>query len=338
MKKFAIDTCLFIDLINFNDAYLKGGKKGLETHIKNTQEKVIKLRRKILKMIGEDLSKYDKDVILNQSKGFLKRKQYDGLIDCYKGNLKAYLDKLKKQPIRNHIEEAYINSRILTFQMLKKEYDEIKNLPMCGEFFKDVVDKKVKLYITNTVNDEIPNHIDNAKNRSAGRKNLKPEKSVKNLMKQCSFININSKKATSAVNNLRDQLLASHGIDKSAMDSSNKSINSNRIFGDATIVAEANVAGINLLTLNNKDFVMDKSVTEKGGSQNNNIRRNRIINIFTDTNNKNFCTDAYPYGVKEYNKKDAKTNEYVIKKPTIQSKFKNKKISKSNDYIQEIEM
>lgn len=297
-ERICIDSCVFFHLMRYNDVFEKEGKS------------------KLIQTIVADELRY-KEVVANLEK-FMQP-----LVEAQEKKKHQHFSFEKKLSIVNSLmKNDKINIPSETKDLYKKLYDElaeVKSFSHLGELYIKYLGGGVSFYLTPTAQAEIAYHRSISMNPS----NAMSEKerrnsgiftvpSIDSMIRKCRPIRL-SEEEKIYVNKLSEILrgkITIPGLEDvgAAM---KDSINRLGVYGDSLIMAESIIAGLPLITQNEKDFIFNKgSYFDKKGNVD--PKRRNIIKQIIDA--LGFSENALPYSVEEFlnNTADAMVLEKVL--------------------------
>jgi len=343
-KKIAVDSCVFLNMIYFNDEYTKNKSKTAlnykinEDKIRYNEtkieiEKIInKINTQIDKLRINNVSgknKFQPDVdtdmkigpttsSLEKSIEFLETDIAKKLNTIEKINSQEGKEKIKSFVENKKVPLEYLKAMKDEFDQHKATYNSLKSTLRVSNIYKKLINNEIEIYIPNAAFKEIKNHIIENQNRTGNPHSLYSQKSVNDLLNLCHPISLRSKRFNRHCAELADYLISSGAMKKetNSVKNNGSSQNSNGELGDASIMAECNILGLQLVTQNRKDFIYNKKDIE-----NNKIvgesRRAKMRELFSEIP---FCTDMLPCSVEEFDNE----NYHQISKHTHFSEKFNK--------------
>ena len=329
-----LDTCVIFGLIGYNNAYLSGGKKELDKKIQEDKNVVNDLKNQIFALMSNDYKNKNSNKSLEKFIDEYKDYVNNAISNSERkiGNIKMLVNgngekhnipSQKIEQFKNSIKtlEAYLDEmkNVKTkYMSLKKMYKELNPVLTCGFLYKDYLDGKYNFYVTSDSYAEVLNHTNGFANYDA--KIVFELDEIKNVLSNFTLISYDSSKVLENVEKLSNEYRTKLYEDGSSMD---QDINSLNTFGDSRIMAEASIVGMNLITLNYKDFITDKSHKE----ENDRIRQHiKEVN----KNNSDIAFDVAPYTPTEYtneNQNIKRPEESVKVNYTSTKSYANKELS-----------
>lgn len=326
MVKISLDTCAFFSMIRYNEIYNKDGIQALEQVLKENEEKIKGFEEKILNTMGPEFLKKHPNLSFEEKLEFYKdyatslktfaknkfenyEKNAQGIF--YAGG-KEFRREISEQEKNNFLNKAQcfiqmynsIPENLDCYKDSREDYKLLINNYNMGLIYKAALEGKYEFYISPTVYAEIQNHTDEKDSESV-KGNIKFNQSkIDSLLKRCTFLSMYNKEIRDEVNKIAKEFRTKQNSSTKEMA---PDINSLGLYGDSMIMAEASLAGIILITLNKKDFILDKSVKQN----NDNIRKHISL---VESQNAPITTDALPFSPTEL-------LEGKIVEPTKQSIF-----------------
>ena len=276
-EKIILDTCTFFSMLPFCKTYKQVGIEKLKQDIKEYEEQKEKTKNSLKQLMSDDFLLKHKDKPFEQQVDLLKEyintnisnveKKLPNLISMSEGYVinknkvrqEINLSEENKQEIKqkiNDINLALIEMRNVdaTYNSLRKDYKDLCVLNDGGHVFEMYANEQVDFYITAHALEEILNHTKSytTYNGSDDKYVIFDDNVIKPLLNECTLITFTSKKAIKCL----DTISQKYRTKQNSCDSSMKNdINSVNKYGDSMIMAEASLAGINLITFNAKDFI-----------------------------------------------------------------------------------
>ena len=307
----ALDSCVFFFSLGLFDTYKNQGEEVFYAHLAELENNINDIKKQLVALVGSKY--YDKH----------KNEPFEKMLDGYKASINSMINNANrmivaytnlingftndengnKVPVnlppaaiaqkKQRIEE--LNDQIIILENISKSYLTMRNdYKMLNQqlFAGKIIDKYIKgeirLHIVEDAYREILNHIGDEKQEV----NFKTfsQNVVNQLLSECVLVSIREKGVMDIVEALSSEYRKSHLSDGSRM---KDDINSLGVYGDSRIMAEANLAGLILLTFNKKDFIHNKA----GEYDNSQIRENiDLVNKVFDL----VTTDALPYTPEEF--------------------------------------
>ena len=140
---------------------------------------------------------------------------------------------------------------------LIEDFDNYKDTRMeyqAGFLYEKLMKGEVELFVTSTSYDEILNHVASPEKTDPGFK-LYAKEDVEDLAKKVVYLNTKDKE----VDEFCQRLAALYRKNYLGGKQMAEDINSVGVYGDSLIMAECAIAGLNLITFNEKDFIYDLS-------------------------------------------------------------------------------
>ena len=316
MKNVIIDSCVFFHMLKANKVYMESGIYGLEEYINMSNQSLKALKDTISELMTDDFVK-------NNKKGQTK---FSNVIDSYKTYIRSNLANAKRAIVsmqnllegkvvgkdgkvktievtperklqwQEKLDEATSNVNLLSknielFDKLAEEYKNIYQPNVCANLYKNMVNGNVQFSIVGDSYREILNHTKENATNSDTFKYFNPS-DVYSLLNECVLLTTDSTKTLKDIDMLSEQYRTRETKNESCMDGD---INSLKVYGDSRIMAEASIAGYDFVTLNEKDFITDKS--KKLG---NDFIRQHIQKV--NKQNESIATNIGVYAPHEINK------------------------------------
>ena len=293
MKNVCIDSCVFFHSLEYCDIFDKQGKSALSEKLKLDQQKFQNLIDQLKKVIGPKfLEKYkdvDFDYILprykadiNSTKSNLE-KTIEKTQNCLLGKIKNKDGSIKKVDIPNkrkiELKEKLEDSKktlettakdVVKFQELMDSYRNLRHKYYAGKLFEKMTNGQLHFVVVQDSYNEIQNHCNNGNATDSQYFKYFDSTLIDKMLKHCTVAVLEGDGYANQINALSELYRTS--IDgKPCMD---KDTNSLGVYGDSRIMAEASILGLDLITLNEKDFI-----TNKSGKLGNSDIRDHIVNV-----------------------------------------------------------
>ncbi len=322
MSNICLDTCAFFAMIKYNETFNKNGMDALDDMLKEDEEKIKAFEQSIKSLMSADFLKeysqysFSEQLELYKDYATSKMALAEQKVDTYEKNAQGiFFDNgnefrmqitdakraslLKKAQIFKNLHDN-ISATFENFKQLKEDYKLLVNNHQMGLVYRNALEGKYDFFITPTVYAEILNHEDDNDSKSE-KGNIKFEqRKIDALFEKCTFLSMATQEIREQVDKISEDFRTKGDSPAKEMA---PDINSLGIYGDSMIMAEASLAGMNLITLNRKDFIYDNSI-----KQNNDFIRQHIA--FVEKGSP-FTTDALPYSPAEL--LEGKTTEPSIK-------------------------
>lgn len=286
MKKVVVDSCVFFDMIQFNDVYINVGEEAFFDYIKASERVLEKRKSEISALLDPEF--------LEQYKDFTFDKQLDCLEIYNINKINSLKNEIKKthsakqrlihtngnpgeikrlqtmwENLQEKLAQAEFNAKSLEDK--KNTYKVARNSLYAGKLLAQSIKGEIELCVTTTGYDEIENHI--IENNTGLTRAMYHEESVDNLTKN-HFTLITVKDP--AVERIVRKLAQVYRTAVLAGSPMKNDINANGVYGDSLIMAESNLAGISLVTINEKDFIFDENLDNTKTGIRNEARREHI--------------------------------------------------------------
>lgn len=280
MEKVIIDSCVFFHMLKANHIYKTEGKNSFNEYRNNVNAEMKSLREQIYELMDEEfltehsnlttrfvklLDMYNTYIrnklgnIENQIKsvnnslvGEFKKK--DGTI--YKLNA----SEVQKEIWRNQLhileqQKEKCKMIIKEFDKLSQEYKDNYQPYICTKLFSRMVNGEVQFVLVKDSYKEILNHIGDEKNNTESFKYFN-DNDVEMMLGNCEILGFNSELSEDDIELLSKEYRTRDDDKGSCMDGDKNSL---KVYGDSRIMAEASITGYTFITLNEKDFITDKS-------------------------------------------------------------------------------
>lgn len=296
----AIDSCVFFNMVWYNNKYHELGKEGFNSYMNSRISKLEKSRDHVYAQIPDSFKQgktESKELVIELYLEQLRDEAnkirtarwevYKKLEQTTDPKERAELEKAKQR-----IEEL-LPKKVRKYESFKKVYNEYsersKRLEI-GLIYKKFLDGEINLFVPKTSYKEILNHI-----RREGKRNYSlslSDREAFSLLTKCYLINVGSKQGIEQISKLSKEFRTKNpNADKNVIPMK-ADINSVGVYGDSQIMAEANVAGMILITENAKDFItVGKHNSYEG-------KRKHIA--WVCQNNEPYATDALAYTPREF--------------------------------------
>lgn len=293
-EKICIDSCVFFHMMRYNDAYEQQGFKSLIQTISADEDRYNRAVRDLERFMQPFVEAQEK----KQGKKFSFLKKLSVVTGFMKGN----------NP--NIPEEAKA-----MFSTLNGEYAASKSHAHVGRLYLKYLDRGVEFYVTPTTVDEIRLHrqlaFDKEQNptpapetKKKGHKEEFASASIDRMMQNCSPIVFETDREREYITKLSEVLRGKRELPrlKGLQAAMKGSVNQNGVYGDSLIMAESALAGLPLVTQNEKDFIFDKGHMFDKNGKFLTTRRDIIKKIIKELG---LSSDAGPLSVEEFlNKTD----------------------------------
>lgn len=312
-----LDSCVFFFSLGLFDIYKNSGRDEFNAQISILENDISNIKSQLIQLVGDKY--YNKH----------KNDSFEKMLDEYKSNINsliknadrminAYTDlvngftrdgsgnrlpiNLPPQAIeqkKHKIEELKNQKQILenvykTYIEMRNDYTALTQQLYAGKVIERYLNGEIGLCLVEDGYREILNHI-GSDDEMVNFKTFS-QQMINQLLSECVLVSIREKDVLDAVETLSKEYRTSHITDGSRM---KDDINSLGAYGDSRIMAEANLAGLVLLTFNKKDFIFDKS----GVYNNSQIRENtNLVNNMLSQ----ITSDALPYTPEEFIKGEYK--------------------------------
>lgn len=342
----AIDSCVLFNSLGLYDVYKKYGKAEFKNQLNILNSKMNDLKNGLLSLMGEKfLNKHKNDSFEKLTDDF--KSSISSLITNAKNQIESYDCLLNGYTINRNGEKVPVsipNERLQKIQAMKndvenkkeqlddiynlyiekkEEYKDIKQQLFAGKIVEKSIDGEINLCVVEDVYNEVLNHIDSVDNTNTGNFKKFPKEQIEQYLSNCTLIGVRSSYVLNIINTLSEAYRTPLKEDGSSM---KQDINSLGVYGDSRIMAEANLAGVILVTLNKKDFILDKS----------DVPDNTLIREHIQKVNEIFLpitTDALPYTPEEFingnYKNPTKSSELLVL-----SAVQNNSVVKNETYIE----
>ncbi|MBQ3494345.1 MAG: hypothetical protein IJA69_02910 [Clostridia bacterium] len=303
MEKIIVDTCVFFKMIKYNNLYKQNGREILDQAIERQQKKLLDMQNKIKSVMGSEFLEKHQNLKFEELFQLFKAhaKNMDSFVESLTDNIQKMKNGQTTIPA-NKIDEVIEkqNSKlemykkkqvdVEKFLLLRKKYNALKQMIEAGRIYQKSLDKKVELCVTATSYSEIINHTYENTNMQNCQTAFFTEAEVVDLTKNhFALINVRDSRVVAFINELARQYRTDNSVGTKMADD----INSLGEYGDSSIIAESNLAGINFLTQNDKDFIVDKGYIGK-----NDKIRQHLASV--NESYEPLTTDAVAYTTEEY--------------------------------------
>ena len=280
MEKVIIDSCVFFHMLKANYIYKNKGENLFNEYKSNITLEINNLKEKIFILMDEEfLSKYSISMprfitLLNVYNAYIRDKLNVSKIsisyikNALKGEYqtkngliyKIDLSKERKQILENKLavlENQYeiFQKKIKEFEILLKEYKEKYQPYFCTLLYDKMIRGEIEFFLVADSEKEINRHVGNP-NNSINCFTYFDKEDVFSLLKNCKIINLKSRNKNKSIMFLSQEYRTRDDDKGSCMDGDKNSL---KVYGDSRIMAEASIAGYTFITLNEKDFITDKS-------------------------------------------------------------------------------
>ena len=295
MDKVCIDSCVFFHSLEYCDIFDKQGKTALSEKLKIDQQKLQDLVDQLKEVIGADfLAKYkDKDIdfyyilslyrsYINSTKNNLE-KAIESTQNILLGKIKNKDGSIKKVDIPNDrkiklmeklqqskITLKAIEENVVKFQELTDSYRNLRQKYYTGKLFEKMTNGQLYFFVVQDSYNEIQNHCKNGNTIDGQCFKYFDSTLIDQMLKHCTVVVFEGDEHASLINALSKCYRTSIN-GRPCMDGD---INSLGVYGDSRIMAQASILGIDFVTLNEKDFI-----TNKSGKVGNSDIRDHIVNV-----------------------------------------------------------
>lgn len=326
MERYAIDSCVFFDMIPFYDLLKTSGAEKFNNNYTSLKESYNEVKSKIFAIMDNNYIKnstlgnehdliegyfaykdqqVEKCLQIISKCNMLKRGIYttkEGVQKSVKPNSEQIqkanilLDKYNK--ILSKIEYLFPK-----FEKIYRAYNLIFHNYSCIELLSRALNNKIELCLVDEVVREINNHTEGKTTRiSNDFFQVFPKDIVEDLMRHFSLITYSKKQAFLHIQKLAEEYRSKISCDTKPMHNDR---NSMKHFGDSSIMAQASIMGLNLLTYNASDYIFYVSKAEKETAikEHKILRKNELVRNhikLVNENNESIATDALPYTPQEY--------------------------------------
>ena len=294
MENIMLDSCVLFKMKFWNNYLEKNGAERLYQFADKKYTELKELKSKIESYFPAEFREKYKNFAFDEKLYKYKQLYYGAKKDVYRlrgmcssKNISAS----KRQSLQAELDEATAVLRSLTpydvFKADVDKYKDEKDYIEGGQIFKGACEGKYKLFTNFISFAEILNHTEGIGKSS---RIILTQAEANSLIKNLTLVTTNVQE----VKNYIEKLARSYRnpSKNKHMTSMSKDINSVGDWGDSKIAAVSNIAGINLVTLNGKDFIFDERVKTKNDMIRQHINyRNEQFSDFT--------TDAQVYSVNE---------------------------------------
>lgn len=296
MDNLMLDSCVVFEMKFWNNYANEFGYDRMMKFADKKLNEMNVLKNKISNSFPEEfLEKYKKYAFDE------KVKQYKFFYNECKNNVRKYelLTSEKNLTVSPEKKEHYkallkenkeLFDKFVPYEIViadLEKYHNMKNYVYAGQLYKGFCEGKYKFFVNHVTLSEVLNHTQGI-GHSRTLFFTQPE-----LFSFLSKITLVTTKSKDVIYYLEKLARAYRNPSKgSGMTPMSKDINSLNDWGDSKIIAMANLAGINLVTNNGKDFIFDKSIPRK----NENIR-NHIA--YRNEKFSDFASSAKPYSPSE---------------------------------------
>ena len=316
MKNVIIDSCVFFHMLKANKVYKESGIYGLEEYINLSNQNLKTLKDAISGLMTDDFIKnnlqgqtkfgnvidsyktYIRSNLANAKRSIASMQSLlEGKIIGKDGNVKTVeVTPERKAMWQEKLSEAInsvneLSKNVELFDKLAEEYKDRYQPNVCANLYKKMIEGKVKFSIVGDSYREILNHSKQNATNLDTFKYFDPN-DVNSLLDECTILGVGTAKTLEDIENLSEQYRTRQSKTGSCMDGD---INSLKVYGDSRIMAEASIAGYDFVTLNEKDFITDKS--KKLG---NDFIRQHIQKV--NKQNQDIATNVGVYAPHEINK------------------------------------
>lgn len=285
MEKVVIDSCVFFHMLEANKIYQLEGKSSFDKYKNDMILKMETLKHKIYDTMGDEfLNKYFNSTtkfieLINTYNTYIRNKlgNVENEINSVKNSLVGEFKKkdgtiykinasaIQKEIWRNQLiileqtKEEY-KKNIREFDKLSLEYKDNYQPYVCTILYDKTINGEVQFILVQDSYKEILNHIGN-ETLSIDTFKYFNRNDVELMFKNCDVysadISPNQIIMSEDDIELLSQEYRTRDDDKgSCMDGDKNSL---KVYGDSRIMAEASIAGYAFITLNEKDFITDKS-------------------------------------------------------------------------------
>lgn len=318
-----LDTCVIFNGLNAFWEYNQHGMRGLELLLENQKARLGNIEKYISQIVPKDMfgkakglpfniaidkwdelisSKYenlkakveDKKALIAGKKVDEDGVEHDYPIDKTTGKKQILppqrIEKIKQDLVRAQKEFDEFKPIAETFEKLREAYKNLHQQYWAGKIVELYAKGKMNLFVVSTGYDEVLNHVEGCTPKiTTNEFKVFSEDKILCALDCCSLISFRSNDVVNIVHGLASLYRTSIN-DERAMANDQNSLGE---YGDSCIMAEANLAGMMLITLNEKDFIIDKAF-ERGNEK---LRKHigGINEMFPE-----YTTDALPYSPKEF--------------------------------------
>ena len=282
MQKICLDSCALFFMIKYNEAYNRGGLKAVDKLLNQNEKRIKDYKENLLNAMTPEYLEKNKDKSFEDKLEFYKeyankiKKGAIRDIEKYEKNAEGYFYD-KKGQLHYHENTPHKREMFLEFKAqqesllefveksdkyftrAKRNYKLLIDKNLMGQIYKGFLEGKYEFYITPTAYAEILNHSADKDSASDKGKVKFSKNKLDAMLKRCSILTMSDKEISDKVDEISKAFRTKRDSDTKAM---SRHKNSLGVYGDSMIMAEASLAGINLLTLNLKDFIRDKSIKQ----------------------------------------------------------------------------
>ena len=329
MRNVMVDSCVFFGMIEYNNFVREYGVENLQKYIDLRKSMLLELSKTLKKSLGNDFIVQFSNLSFDEQVEKYKEYSTNSINNCIKdieknkriasGEVSPYITEEKKKKALEEIEitTKKLNS-ITPYESVEKlinTYRIYRNSLSSGLLYQGAINGDYKLFVNAYSYDEILNHSHESDNPDWL---FFPREQIDSLSTLFTKIYTTSPTLIEKIDKLAKSYRTENNLPNDrAMDNDINSVNE---YGDSKIAAFSNLVGIDLVTHNAKDFIVDKS-----HGKNNCYIKNHLQNV-----NKSFegATDATVYTAVDFVSKK-------IPEPTIASKLKIGSQSKANSSFYE---
>lgn len=280
MKKVVIDSCVFFHMLKANEVYMSNGRNAFDEYSKSVNDEMQTLKNELCSIMDEDF--------LRDNAG--KTTKFTTLLDMYNVHIKNLLGNIKNEikSVQNSLKGEFKNKdgsvykveisevqkliwenqlqilnqkveqfkeNIKKFDILTQQYKDKYQPYICTKLYNKMLNGEVEFLLVQDSYKEIINHIGNQAENKETFKYFK-ESDVNSMLNNCEILGFNPELSEDDIESLSQQYRTRDDDKGSCMDGDKNSL---KVYGDSRIMAEASMAGYTFITLNEKDFITDKS-------------------------------------------------------------------------------
>ena len=316
MENVAIDSCVFFHMIYFNNKYEKIGAKKFEQLIQNKIKRNEQQKQALLGMMTQTFLDGNKGVsdyeLINQYPKYLNKQKtkteqmiakLTNSLDYVKYKTPEQIERVKQDIEKAKLLYADLEKRYNDFQNLRIPFDDQFKKLQIALLYKKLINKEITVFIPKTSYKEITDHI---KKKGKNYKLTISSQEAFSLLGKCKVINFGSNKAMSIKGQIARDYRTQNPNPIAGETPMKPDKNAMGEYGDSQIMAEANIAGMILITENAKDFItQSENNTEE-------TKRRHIRTI--SRKHQPYATDVLAYTPYEF-----LSGNY--KKPTLKSQL-----------------
>lgn len=280
MENVIIDSCVFFHMLEANKIYQLEGKNSFDKYKNDMILKMETLKHKIYDTMGDEfLNKYFNSTtkfieLINTYNTYIRNKlgNVENEINSVKNSLVGEFKKkdgtiykinasaIQKEIWRNQLiileqtKEEY-KKNIKEFDILSQEYKDNYQPYICTMLYDRMINGEISFILVKDSYNEILNHIGEELDSINSFKYFN-KNTVEMMINNCVILRFDLEYTRDLIKQLSQQYRTRDDDKGSCMDGDKNSL---KVYGDSRIMAEASIAGYAFITLNEKDFITDKS-------------------------------------------------------------------------------